>query len=76
MFWPEGHWGLRNEVGSLSLAERLVKFESETFQFIWNTSSWKPPSWDFQDDLFDSSIMLKFSNIYIIFLFPNETTVT
>ena len=25
-FWPEGHWEPRSEVGSLSLAERLVRF--------------------------------------------------
>ena len=31
--WPEGHWESRNKVG-LSPAERLVGFESETFQ-IW-----------------------------------------
>ena len=48
-----------------SPAERLVRFESETLQFICNTLSWKPPSWGFQDDLIDSSIILKFSSIYI-----------
>ena len=30
---PEGHWEPRNEVGSQSLAERLVGFELGTFWF-------------------------------------------
>ena len=33
-FRPEGHREPRNEVGSLSLAERLVGFELGTFQFL------------------------------------------
>ena len=32
-FWPEGHREPRNEVGSLSPAERLVGFEPGTFRF-------------------------------------------
>ena len=31
---PEGHWEPRNEVGSLSPAERLAGFEPGTFRFL------------------------------------------
>ena len=30
---PEGHWEPRDEVGSLSMAKRLVGFELGTFRF-------------------------------------------
>ena len=33
-FQPEGHWELRNKVGSLGPAECLVGFELGTFQFL------------------------------------------
>ena len=33
-FRPKGHWGPRNEVGSLNPTEHLVEFEPETFLFI------------------------------------------
>ena len=33
-FRSDGHRGPRNEVRSLSLAERLVGYELETFQFV------------------------------------------
>ena len=33
-FRPEGHREPRNEVGSLSLAERLVGFKPGTFRFL------------------------------------------
>ena len=33
-FRPEGHWEPRSEVGSVSLAERLVGFEPGTFRFL------------------------------------------
>ena len=32
-FRPKGHWDPHNEVGSLSLAERLERFEPGTFWF-------------------------------------------
>ena len=32
---PEGHWEPRNEVGSLSPAERLAGFEPGTFRFLF-----------------------------------------
>ena len=32
--WPEGHRELPNDVGSLSLAERLAGFEPGTFRFL------------------------------------------
>ena len=57
--------GSCNEVGSLRPAKRLVRFESETFQFICDTLSRKTPSWYFQDYLIDSSIILRFSSIHI-----------
>ena len=33
-FQPQGYREPQNEVGSLSLAERLVEFEPRTFQFL------------------------------------------
>ena len=32
-FWSECHWEVRKEVGSLSPAELLARFETGTFQF-------------------------------------------
>ena len=41
---PKSHREPHNEVGSLSLAERLLGFELETFQFWWQcpNSLWHP----------------------------------
>ena len=33
LIWPKGHWEPCNEVGFHSLAEGLVVFEPESFQF-------------------------------------------
>ena len=38
-FWPKGQWGPCNAVGSLRMAEQLLRLESKTFQFIYNILS-------------------------------------
>ena len=35
-FWPEGHQEHCEKVGSLSLAEHLVRLKQRTFLFNWN----------------------------------------
>ena len=42
---------------------RRSESESDTFQLTYNTLSWKFPSWGFQDNLIDSSIILRFFSI-------------